>query len=221
VDARAAALFDRPPEEFTKARDVLVKQLRKDGDTNVAAVVKALRRPTVAAWTVNRLAREGALAGVWDAGEKLRAAQREVVGGGEPKALQQAAGVWRKALGEATAGVDASVVDKVRETLEAALADDELRARVREGTLEKEARHAGFGFGEADADVARVSPRVDERAERKAERERAERAAREVRELEEKASRLEAEADAAERHARQLRKQADAARAAADEARSR
>ena len=50
-------LFDLPPTEFIAARDALAKQLKADGDAGAAAEVKALRRPSVAAWAVNQVAR--------------------------------------------------------------------------------------------------------------------------------------------------------------------
>lgn len=50
-------LFDLEPSEFIAARDRLAKELRAAGDTEQAAAVKALRRPTLAAWAVNQVAR--------------------------------------------------------------------------------------------------------------------------------------------------------------------
>ena len=50
-------LFALPPAEFIAARDALAKRLKADGDATRAAEVKALRRPSVAAWAVNQVAR--------------------------------------------------------------------------------------------------------------------------------------------------------------------
>ena len=56
----AHELFALDPQEFVRERDTLAKQLRADGDRDEAARVKALRRPTVAAWALNQVAREHA-----------------------------------------------------------------------------------------------------------------------------------------------------------------
>ncbi|HEX6459560.1 MAG TPA: hypothetical protein VF032_11635, partial [Thermoleophilaceae bacterium] len=51
------ALYGLPLEEFTPRRDELSKELRAAGSRDAAAWVKALRKPTAAAWLVNQLAR--------------------------------------------------------------------------------------------------------------------------------------------------------------------
>jgi hypothetical protein len=51
-------LYALPPGEFTRARDERAKGLRKEGRRDEADEVKALRKPTVAAWALNQLARQ-------------------------------------------------------------------------------------------------------------------------------------------------------------------
>ena len=43
-------LYALPPGDFTRARDERAKALRKEGRREEADAVKALRKPTVAAW---------------------------------------------------------------------------------------------------------------------------------------------------------------------------
>jgi hypothetical protein len=50
-------LFGVDPAEFVAARDALARQLKADGQRDEAAAVKALRRPTVPIWALNRVAR--------------------------------------------------------------------------------------------------------------------------------------------------------------------
>ena len=50
-------LFDLPVGEFVKARDALVRRRKADGAREEAATVKAMRRPTMAAWAVNQVVR--------------------------------------------------------------------------------------------------------------------------------------------------------------------
>ncbi len=49
-------LYRNAPEGFIAARDSLAKRLREDGRDADADDVKKLRRPTVAAWALDRLA---------------------------------------------------------------------------------------------------------------------------------------------------------------------
>ncbi len=74
LDAIAAELYALPPAEFTAARN------REAGmaDRSIAAQVKALRKPTVAAWAVNLLAREGQLGEALELSAALREAQEDL-----------------------------------------------------------------------------------------------------------------------------------------------
>jgi hypothetical protein len=59
VDAReiVAELLAVPPAEFTATRTARVKALKADGDTELAAAVAKLRRPSVTTWAVNAAVR--------------------------------------------------------------------------------------------------------------------------------------------------------------------
>lgn len=74
LDAIAAELYALPPAEFTAARN------RSAGmaDRSIAPQVKALRKPTVAAWVVNLLAREGQFADALELSAALREAQEDL-----------------------------------------------------------------------------------------------------------------------------------------------
>ena len=76
-------LYGLPLEEFTSARDALARELKTAGRKDEAAVVKALRKPSVAAWALNRVARDHpeAVAALRSAGADLRAAQAEAMSG--------------------------------------------------------------------------------------------------------------------------------------------
>ena len=58
ADAEAERLYGLPLDEFTTARDERARELRRDGQKEKAAEVAALRKPVVAAWVVNMLARD-------------------------------------------------------------------------------------------------------------------------------------------------------------------
>ena len=109
VEVAAEELYALPPGEFTRARDERMKLLRADGEREAATAVKALRKPTVAAWALNQLSRSRRkeLEALLSAGEGLRAAQEELLAGGDRAGFQEAAARERdlvaKLAAEATA----------------------------------------------------------------------------------------------------------------------
>ncbi|HVF06754.1 MAG TPA: hypothetical protein VNA20_18100 [Frankiaceae bacterium] len=150
-------LYGIDPEEFVPARDAIVRELRKT-DKAAAAQVARLRRPTVAAYGINVVAREhpDEVTALLDAGDRLRAAQENALRG-DAGALRTATEERRRAVA-AVAGLVADVLGErapaqagaVSATLEAATVDPDVAELVRAGRLDKErsAAAAGFGFGE-------------------------------------------------------------------------
>jgi hypothetical protein len=148
----ADRLYGLPLGQFTAARDATARRLRLAKLRDEAAAVKALRKPTAAAWVVNQLVRRSdrALADLLGAADRLRAATE----GGDAAALREAASAQRDAIDllmaearEIAAGGDVAegALDRVRETLHAAAADDDARAQVTSGRLERELQAVGFG----------------------------------------------------------------------------
>jgi hypothetical protein len=158
----ADELYGLPLERFVGERGALAKALRADGRREEAAEVAGLRKPSVAAWAVNQLVRtQGrAMGELFDAGDALRRAQADVLAGqGDGRTLRAAAERERaaaEALVETARGLltsdghelSGSVIDRVADTLQAAALDDECRAQVRHGRLERELRHLGLGLGD-------------------------------------------------------------------------
>jgi hypothetical protein len=154
-------LYGLPLERFVPERGVLAKALKRASETDEAARVAALRKPSVAAWTVNQLVRtqRAAVAALFEAGDALQRAQSDLLGGGgEARALREASRSERVAVDELVAvarGLLSSegqeptqaTLDRVSETLHAAALDEDARARVRDGCLEREIRQVGFGAG--------------------------------------------------------------------------
>jgi hypothetical protein len=152
LDDVADRLYALAPEDFTAARDA---EARRAGSRQLRAQVMALRRPTVSAWVVDRLAREqpDLFRQLLDLGPAMAVAQRE----GQGQALR-ALGHQRREL---VAAVTATAVDlagrdltpqvrtEVEQTLEAALADPAAADAVRSGRLVRPLSYAGFG----DVDV--------------------------------------------------------------------
>jgi hypothetical protein len=226
TDRTIDALYAAPPGEFVKRRDALAKALREQGDREAAEQVKALRKPTVAARAVNQLAQKEKmrLRGLFTAGERLRAAHEDALAGGVTPALAEARDDERAAIEELARAARAlleeqghpasdAVLDKVRDTLHAAVVDEELGERVRAGRLEKEEQATGFGFALA-AGTPPAKPRRNTTAQkRKAEQART----RKRREAQERLRAARLEAEAARKAAEQAAKNLERAERALEE----
>lgn len=153
MPSKAADLYGLPLEEFTKARDALAKEHRQAGKKEAADEVKALRKPSVSAWTVNQLARRHPqeLRALVKAGEGLRKAQRAAVGGGGPEALRDATRVHRDRLDDLTSfardelGADGATLQRAVQTLRSASVDKEASKTLLAGTLTGDIEQSGFG----------------------------------------------------------------------------
>ena len=229
-------LYGLPLDSFVTERTALARELRKAGERERAGEVAALKKPSVAAWAVNQLARtqRRAVADLLEAGDALRSAQDDMLAGrGDPRSLRAAVERERLAvqtLTDAARGLLSSeghelsdtMIERVSDTLHAAALDDDAREQVSGGRLERELRHVGLGglgaFGGGSA-----PPQADERAAKRAatrrtgsdgnnkqagERADRERTARERAEAQEEARRA---ARATEREARRRAERAERA----------
>jgi hypothetical protein len=210
----ADELYGLAFDEFIPARNALARELRGAGRREEAGEVAALRKPSVAAWAVNQLVRtqRRGFDDLLVAGDALRAAHDDVLAGrGDAGALRDAVAREREAV-EALSRVarglltsqghelSPTILERVSDTLHAAALDDDARASVREGRLERELRHVGLGMtagavptrGRArqPKPAAKPEPPRDRAAEREARRrlERATRALSTARERRDKAA---------------------------------
>jgi hypothetical protein len=135
-------LYGLPPDEFTRARDELAKRLRTEGRSDDGAAVKALKKPNLPAWAVNQLTRRhrAEVKKLLEAGERLRTAHERLLSGGKQDELREAAERERELvetlveraeplLSEAGKPSPASL-ERIRSTLHAASADEQLRAEL-------------------------------------------------------------------------------------------
>lgn len=160
-------LYTALPEQFTAARDAAAAAAKAAGHGAQATAIKHLRRPTVAAWLVNLLAHRAPerIAELTALAAELRAAQRQLRGA-DLRTLTVQRRELLSALAEQAGdlGVQAQPaltpaklpLTEVEQTLAAALADDEIAAQVRAGTVVKAVSYTGFGaasaFGAAETD---------------------------------------------------------------------
>jgi len=89
--AELRALYQGELADFTPARDALAKRLKASGDARHAEV-KALRKPSLSAWAVNRLfgVEARAMAALVGAGERARVAQARAATAKDAAALRTA-----------------------------------------------------------------------------------------------------------------------------------
>jgi hypothetical protein len=160
LDARLDELFTAPAAEFVKARDALVRDLKREHRSDDAADVHALRRPTVAVWGVNQMAHAHGdrVAALVEAGRELEALQQE--GAGARDELR-AATRTRRALLDQLAEVAASYTERpdssrgaIVATLDAASLDPELRDDLARGRLTTELAPAVRFLGDDDGTPA-------------------------------------------------------------------
>jgi hypothetical protein len=76
VEAAVLELYGLAPKEFTAARNRLAKAAKDQGDVRGSEAVRALRKPTLAAWLANQLVRADpdGIDDLTELGEELRAA---------------------------------------------------------------------------------------------------------------------------------------------------
>jgi hypothetical protein len=231
-------LYGLPLDRFVPERTALARELRGAGRREEASEVAALRKPSVAAWAVNQLVRtqRQGVDELFGAGDALRAAHDQVLAGrGDSGSLRGAVARERSAVDALTQvarglltsqghELSPTIIDRVSDTLHAAALDDDARAQVRDGRLERELRHVGLGMtaGPAPARArtrrkSAAAPEKDTKAERAAEEERA-KARSEVRAAEREARRHAERATRAASAARERRDKAAEALAEAEQA---
>jgi len=158
----ADELYALPLGEFTPARDARAKELK---GTELAAPVKAFKKPSLAAWVVNLLVRRDPeqAAQVLELGAALREAASGMQGE-ELRALTRqrrqltaavTTGVRALAAGESVK-VTQSVADQVESTLTAAMLDARCADAVRSGLLVTAL--SSTGVDEVDLGAAVATP---------------------------------------------------------------
>lgn len=158
VDPRLRELYAATPDEFVKARDGLARALASEKSSE-ADRVRRLRRPTLAIWLLNAVARDhpGRVASLFEAGDHLRKAQGQA-GAGQAAELRALGAALHDALESAVAAVrelaahmgretDAAALGQIRRGLRAvATTDMAARTPLRQGVLERLPELGGMDF---------------------------------------------------------------------------
>jgi hypothetical protein len=241
LDAELDRLYGLQLEEFTAVRNELATRLRKAGQAEAAERVRALRKPSVAVWAVNQLARrhpddvQAHLA----SGERLREAQGAALRGGDSDTVRAATAAERESVRKLTRSAGQLLVDegraatqatleRVAATLRAAAVDPTAAALLAAGRLPDEVEASGFAALAALAPPPGKRPRatgkaVDRAAAREREllnrlRKRIERLERQASDADERAQRADLAAAEAREHAARAQAALDAAKTELQEA---
>ncbi|WP_328524278.1 hypothetical protein [Kribbella sp. NBC_00359] len=181
----ADALYAAPAADFIATRNELAKQLKADGDQLGSTRLKAMRKPTVAAWVANLVARSlpDELDDLLALGDEFREATADLDGDRlrdlTPKRHQLLDKLSKEAARLASdegQKVSADVGQKLRETLDAALIDPAAGDALREGRLSSALRHVGFGVVDENGEPTNVTPLTDERRQAARDRRKAQQA---------------------------------------------
>jgi len=172
VDALVDELFALPLEQFVVARTAAAKQVKASGDAVGAERVRRLAKPTVAAWVVNQVARERPddVAALVRLGDELRDATEDgdrtrirTLDKLRRERVERVVGELRDAGEVAGRSVSAAALDRLADTLTAAVMDPDAGALVRAGRLTQALQHVGFGLvdeGGEPADVVELRERT-------------------------------------------------------------
>jgi hypothetical protein len=171
-DEAADELYALSPREFIGVRDARAKEAKAAGDAETAQQIKALRKPTVAAWLANQLVRahRDEVSPLLELGAALREAtatlsgpelrqlsrqRNEVV-----QALVRQARQLARAAGQPVSEDNAR---SLQDTLTAALADEHAGRLLLLGRLAEPLEHSGFGLaagsGPSPAPARQKEPR--------------------------------------------------------------
>lgn len=214
IEADVDRLYGLPLADFTKERDALARRLRAEGNRDDAAAVAELRKPVLAAWVVNRLARErvDGVRALVDAAAAIRA--------GKPDAAERfrataddLARAGREVLAAEGRRPTDAVLRDVATTLRAtAAAEPDVLLG---GRLTEPVEATGFEAMAGAVPRRPASPRARREPEPKRaaqpDRARVQEARKALAEARHEARRLARAADLAEREARSLRADAEAA----------
>jgi hypothetical protein len=155
LESATDELYAVKPAEFTAARNAKASEARKAGLADVAASLKQLRKPSAGAWLANLLVRQRAdeIDRLVELGDSLR-------GSGDKKGGDEIRKVSKQKVDAITTLIryarsralqsghpaSSSTVVELEMTLDAAFADPQAAAKLREGRLTTGLRYSGLGF---------------------------------------------------------------------------
>ena len=159
-------VYGASPTDFMAVRKTLAAAAKADGDTAGAKAIGTLRKPSMAAWAVNLLARQDPelVEELVELGVRMRGAQARLdtatLTSLRPERDRIVTAVVAAAaalVSEAGRTLSASGQDDVRGTVIAALADEQASTAVTSGQLTRALSYSGFGEVDLSEAVVRTS----------------------------------------------------------------
>lgn len=163
LDTVADELYALPRGDFIEVRDERLRQARADGDRELATEIGRLRKPSTAAWLVNRLAREqpDEINALVELGDALRRAHSDLDGealrrlsGQRHELVVALAGQARQVGRSAGHRVSETVSRELEDTFTAALGDPDVARVLAAGRLtsgRQPGASEGWGWPSGDA----------------------------------------------------------------------
>jgi len=212
-------------DDFVRSRNEVAKQLRAQGNREAGDAVRALKKPSRVAWSLNQFGAHGAKLrdALLDAGAALREAQERLVAGeAESADLREAGAREREAVSRALDAVEAlaadagarlspSAVERARQTLHAIALDEGVRDDFQRHRLTTEHDAAGLGGLSPDTPQATRKGGQQTRSTKDAEREEAKRRRDVLKAAEKEARKLAARQEEADREVQAARQTAERA----------
>jgi len=177
-------LYGADLDDFVAERTRLAKELRDAGEKDAAQAFAKLRKPSVAAWALNQLARRSRreVDLLLDAGHRLREAQAGALAGADRDAFEQAQKTERDALAQLTREAErllnergsgsATTLNQISESLRAAAISDEGRELLARGRFVQPLEAQGFDvLGQLAASItppAKAPARPDRQEQQRA-----------------------------------------------------
>jgi hypothetical protein len=155
LESATDELYGVTPAEFTAARNAMAADARKAVLAAVAASVKQLRKPSAGAWLANLLVRQRSdeIDRLLELGESLRGSGPTQGGDEIRKVSKQKIDAVSKLIRYAKSRASqsghpasSSAIVELEMTLDAAFADPEAAATLRQGRLTIGLRYSGLGF---------------------------------------------------------------------------
>jgi hypothetical protein len=159
-------LYAAGPDEFMALRKRLVAEAKADQDKTAGGEIGKLRKPSVAAWAVNLVARTApdVVEELVDLGQQMRDAQSRLDAAALTGMRKDRDAAVEAFVGAAAAAVDGegrkltpAAQQEVRATAIAALADERATQAVASGQLTRALSYSGFGEVDLAEALARTS----------------------------------------------------------------
>lgn len=160
------ALYAVEPDAFMAARRERVAAARAGGDRESATEIGKLRKPTVAAWSMNLLARQApeVVDGLVTLGSRMRAAQARLDAATltalrpeRDEAVRRFVGATADLAQGSGRTLAPAALEDIRATAVAALADEGASTALSSGQLTRALSYSGFGEVDLSEAVARTA----------------------------------------------------------------